>query len=72
MEIMLKYDHFRGTEGAGRITYRLKPRETDFDEGNWKNLAEDRVRYYEGMDKLHVLKYGALQLVSCRNVSVLY
>jgi len=69
---MLKYDHLRGTECAGRITYRLKPSETDFDEGSWRNLAEDRVRYYERMDKLHVLKYGTEQFVSCRNVSVLY
>lgn len=68
----MKYDHLRGIEGASRITYRLKPRETDFDEGSWRNLAEDRERYYERIDKLHVLKYGAEKFVSCRNVSVLY
>jgi len=40
---MLKYDHLRGTEGVGTITYRLKPTETDFDEESWRNLAENRV-----------------------------
>jgi len=42
-ECMLKYDHLRGTEGVGTITYRLKPTETDFDEESWRNLAENRV-----------------------------